>query len=191
MGPQGMASHGKNWEANYKSGDGDWWNEQAGDWWNGQASKNEQAGGWWNGQASRNEQAGDWWNGQESNEEKRVHPSDKNRQAYSYAEFREFAKGDEKKAQRMWQESKPAQENVNKRKLPVPRGSVKEEDDDSDDDAWGDWGESGLKVSVKMEEDSAGECELGKIPQSATLEQRPRTPTPPRRKRKRAPVPEQ
>merc|ERR1712139_374555 len=52
--------------------------------------------------------------GADSSEEKRVHPSDKGKQAYSYAEFLQFSNGDEKKAKQMWGESKPAGSNDKK-----------------------------------------------------------------------------
>lgn len=46
---------------------------------------------------------------QESSDEKRVHPSDKQGTAYSYAEFLDFSNGDKKKANKMWEEAKPVE----------------------------------------------------------------------------------
>jgi len=51
--------------------------------------------------------------------ERRVNPSDKGKTPYSYAEFKEFNGGDEKKADRMWNESKPVE--VPKRDVFVPQ----------------------------------------------------------------------
>merc|ERR1712187_1044131 len=53
------------------------------------------------------ESAADGGAQQDSNEEKRVHPSDKDKKAYTWAEFKGFAK-DEKEAKQMWEASKPA-----------------------------------------------------------------------------------
>merc|ERR1712139_419786 len=58
---------------------------------------------------------GKWGGGaKDSGEEKRIHPSDKDKKAYSYAEFKQFSNGDEKKANKMWGESKPAGSNDQK-----------------------------------------------------------------------------
>jgi len=63
-----------------------------------------------------------------SSGEKRVHPSDKDKKAYSYAEFMEFSDGDTKKADRMWKESKPVAAKESKPSgRPVFRGSGKQE----------------------------------------------------------------
>jgi len=44
-------------------------------------------------------------------EEMRIHPSDKGKTPYTYSGFLEFCNGDTTKAQRMWNESKPAATN--------------------------------------------------------------------------------
>merc|ERR1712187_108402 len=51
---------------------------------------------------------GNWWE-KDSSEEKRVHPEDKSGKAYTYAEFVEFEKGDDKKGRKLWDESKPVE----------------------------------------------------------------------------------
>jgi hypothetical protein len=48
---------------------------------------------------------------QDSQEEKRVHPSDKDKQPYTYDGFLQFTKGDEQEAQKMWKASKPVNDS--------------------------------------------------------------------------------
>jgi len=57
---------------------------------------------------------GNWWE-KDSSEEKRVHPSDKSGKAYTYAEFVEFEKGDDKKGRKLWDESKPVEDEKAKK----------------------------------------------------------------------------
>jgi len=54
-------------------------------------------------------------------EEKRIHPSDKSNTPYTFAGFKEFAKGDEAKAKKMWDESKVAQDATEQKKIEEKR----------------------------------------------------------------------
>merc|ERR1712118_202979 len=83
------------------------------------------------------------------------HPSDTGKTAYSYDEFLKFSNGDAKKAQKMWDESKPGDAQGDKKweaKQDDKWGTKKWED--KKEDKWGEkkwdaqdqqqsWGESG------------------------------------------------
>merc|ERR1712139_616381 len=48
---------------------------------------------------------------QSSSEEKRINKDDKSKTPYTYKDFVEFNKGDEKKAWQMWEDSTPAKDD--------------------------------------------------------------------------------
>merc|ERR1712048_321948 len=50
--------------------------------------------------------------GKDSGEEKRINKDDKSKTPYTYKEFLEFNKGDEKKAWQMWEDSTPVKEDA-------------------------------------------------------------------------------
>merc|ERR1712048_131407 len=49
---------------------------------------------------------------QDSSDEKRINKDDKTKTPYTYKDFLEFNKGDEKKAWQMWEDSTPVKEDA-------------------------------------------------------------------------------
>jgi len=72
--------------------------------------------------------------------QKRIHPADKDKRPYTYEEFMKFAIGDDKKAQKMWSESMPADETQDEKAVEDQRWEKSEESwkasNDAGDDAW-------------------------------------------------------